>query len=410
MRILLISQYFAPEVTAASMRLEPFAAGLAARGHDVEVICEIPNHPEGIVREGYRGRLVRRRRTQGFSVRHVWVRASPVKTQRSRLLFYGTYASMATLAGIGTRRPDVVLGSSPPLPGAVAAMVVARLHRVPWVMDVRDPWPEAAVALGELGNQRVIAALERVEKKLYESAAAIVTVTEPFRRDIAGKVAKPAKASIIPNGTTDAWIEAGTREEDRSQLGMPEDRFVLTYAGNVGIAQGVEALIETAELLDDDFQVQVVGSGPRLEQIRERAATLPPGRVAFRGVVPPERAARLLRASDASVVPLGRVAERHRSVPIKLFDFCAVGRPVVLAAAGEAARMANEFDAALCVPPEDPAALAAAVRRLRDDRELRARLAEQGRAFAERNLREDGVDRLAQVLEGVVAGRARMSR
>jgi glycosyltransferase involved in cell wall biosynthesis len=390
------------------MRLEPFAQGLAERGHEVEVICEIPNHPEGIVQEGYRRRLVTRRRIGGFSVKYVWVRASPVKTQRSRLLFYGTYALTATLAGIGARRPDVVLGSSPPLPGAVAAMTVARLHRVPWVMDVRDPWPEAAVALGELGNRRVIAALERVEKKLYESATAIVTVTEPFRRGIAEKVVEPEKISIIPNGTTGAWIEAGTRDEDRSQLGIPEDRFVLTYAGNVGLAQGMETLIDAAGLLDDDFQIQVVGSGPRLESIRERAAGLPPGRVAFRGVVTPERAARLLRASDASVVSLGRVAERHRSVPIKLFDFCAVGRPVIVAAAGETARLANEFNAALCVPPEDPAALADAVRRLRDDGELRTRLAEHARAFAERNRREDGIERLELVLRDAVGDQARI--
>ncbi|HEY5051981.1 MAG TPA: glycosyltransferase, partial [Solirubrobacterales bacterium] len=227
MRILLLSQYFTPEVTAASFRLQPLAERLAESGHEVEVICEIPNHPEGVVRDGFRGKAVQRRGLGDFTARYVWVRVSPAKSVRARALGYGSYALMATLAGIATRQPDVILASSPPLPVAAAAMAVARLRRVPWVMDVRDPWPEAAVALGELTNQKAIGALERLEKRLYASASAIVTVTEPFRRDIAAKVADPRKVAVAPNGTTAAWIEAGKREEDRSQLAMPRDRFVL---------------------------------------------------------------------------------------------------------------------------------------------------------------------------------------
>lgn len=404
MRILLLSQYFAPEVTAASVRLAPLAEGLAARGHDVDVICEVPNHPEGVVRDGYRRRLLVRREMNGFSARHVWVRASPVKTQRSRVLFYGSYALTGTLAGIASHRPDVVLASSPPLPGAAAAAVLAALRRVPWVMDVRDPWPEAAVALGELSNERVVAVLERLERRLYASASAIVTVTEPFRSDIAAKVAEPDKVTVIPNGTTDAWLQAGERDERRAALGMPEDRFVLTYAGNVGLAQDIETVVDAAARLDDGFQVQIVGSGPRLDSVRERAASLPPGRVSFRGVVPPEMAARLLRGSDASIVPLAGSPELVKFVPSKLFDCCAVGRPTIVSAAGEAARLASASSAAVCIPPEDPAALAEAIRSLRDDPVLRARLSENGRSFAAQHRREDGIDRLERLLERTSLG------
>jgi colanic acid biosynthesis glycosyl transferase WcaI len=405
-RILLFSQYFAPEVTAASFRLQPLAERLAACGHEVEVVCEIPNHPEGVVREGYRGHFFQRRRLGGFSVRYVWVRASPIKTQRTRLLFYGSYALMALLAGLGARRPDVILASSPPLPVAAAAMSVARLRRVPWVMDVRDPWPEAPVALGELTNARAIHAFERLERRLYDSAAAVVTVTEPFREAIAAKASNPEKVAVVANGTTDAWLDIGEREEDRLALDMPVDRFVLTYAGNVGIAQGLGSAIQAAALLDDRFQLQIVGSGPRLASVREQAAALPAGRVVFRDVVPPELAARYLRASDACLVPLGLAAERQRSVPVKLYDCCAIGRPVILAAAGEAVRLAAESEAALCIPPEDPDALAGAVDRLREDAGLGARLSRNGREFARRNRREAGVDRFERILLAAAEGRA----
>lgn len=407
MRILIFSQYFAPEVTAARARLEPFAELLAAAGHKVEVICEVPNHPEGIVREGYRGRFSVRRQADGYRVKHVWVRASPVKSTRSRVLFYGTYALSAMIAGALGRRPDVIFISSPPLPAAAAAMAVAWRHRVPWVMDVRDPWPEAAVALGELTNPRVIAALERLERKLYADAAAIVTVTETFKQGIAAKVGDPGKVTIIPNGTTRAWMEAGETEPDRGELDMPEDRFVLTYAGNVGLAQGLEFAIEAAGELGEGFQLQIVGSGPLLERAKAAASKLPPGRVVFRGLVEPELAATYLRASDATLVPLNAGREFEQFIPSKLFDCCAVGRPVILAAGGESRRLAERYGAALAIESQDSRQLVEAVRKLQTDEALRADLGRRGRDCAAEYLRERQAERLGELLEAVVSDRGR---
>lgn len=398
MRIVLFTQYFTPEITAARARLHPFAQLLAARGHDVQVICEVPNHPQGVIQEGFRGRATVTQNLDGFGVRYVWVRTSPVKTTRSRLLLYGTYAASATLAGCLRSRPDVVMVSSPPLPAATAAMITAARHRVPWVMDVRDPWPEAAVALGELSNPRIISALEILERRLYRSATEIVTVTEPFRAGIEQKAGGRGSVTVIPNGTTQVWLDAGEQEPDRAGLGMPADRFIWTYAGNVGIAQGLEAAIAAADELGDGFQLQIVGGGPVLPRLKELAGRLAPGSVVFRGLVQPEVAARYLRASDAALVPLGAQPALSKFVPSKLFDCCAIGRPVILSAAGEPRRLAQAAGAALCIEPEDPVALAQSIRSLRDDDELRAGLAERGREFARGYLRETQVGRLEEVL------------
>ncbi len=162
MRVLLFTQYFTPEVTAARARLQAFAEGLAARGHEVEVVCEVPNHPEGIVRR-VPGRALARP-VGRLRVNYVWVRARPEKNFVNRVLFYGTYAASATAAGLALRRPDVVLASSPPLPAGAAAAAVAAGRRAPFVLDVRDLWPEAAVILGELSDPRVIRLAERLER------------------------------------------------------------------------------------------------------------------------------------------------------------------------------------------------------------------------------------------------------
>ena len=405
MRVLILTQHFTPEITAARSRLHPIAQLLAEGGNDVEVLTAVPNHPEGVIQQEFRGSLIARRELDGFRVKHVWVKASPHKTTRNRLMLYGSYATMATLAGIASPRPDVILASSPPLPVAAAARLVALRHRVPWVMDVRDLWPEVAVVLGELSNKAMIRAAERLERSLYASATAIVTVTEAFRRDIAAKLRDDSKISLVRNGTTAQWLETGAFEVDRESLGLPTDRFVWTYCGNVGIAQGLEAAVDAAAQLDDGFQLLVIGSGPMLDRVKKRAGELPPGRVVFHGLVPPAGAARYLRASDATLVPLAALPEMKKFVPSKLFDCCAVGRPVILAAGGEARELGVGADAVYPVPPGDSAALAAAVRALRDDPGLRARLSTGGRAFAAEHLRERQMEGLEKVLRDAAKSR-----
>jgi len=398
MRILLATQYFSPEITAAPIRLHPFAAGLARRGHDVTVLCEVPNHPRGVIEEEFRGRPLVRRVEDGFRVDRVWVRASPAKRARARLASYGSYAVMAALVGSLERRPEVILASSPPLSvGAVGSLLAARF-RVPWVFDVRDLWPEAAVVLGELGPGRALRFAEWLERRLYRSAAAITTPTEPFRADIAAKAGDPDKVSVVPNGTTPMWLEAGREEVDRASLGLPADRFLWTYAGNMGLSQALDVAVEAAGLLDEGFQLLLVGEGAARARLERKAAELPGGAVAFRELAAPELAARYMRASDALLVPLADEPALGKSVPIKLYDCCAVGRPVIVAAPGEPRRLAEQ-GAGLALPPEDPRALADAVRRLSADPGERERLAAGAREFAERSLREHQVERLEGILE-----------
>lgn len=405
MRVLLFSQYFTPEVTAARARLEAFAEGLAASGHEVEVVCEVPNHPEGIVRDGFRGRALVRGRLDGYRVNYVWVRTRPQKTFANRVLFYGSYAASAAAVGLALPRPDVVVASSPPLPAGAAAAIAAAGRRVPFVLDVRDLWPEAAVILGELSNPRVIGLAERLELALYRRAAAITTVTAPFAREIAARVSDPAKIELIPNGTTRTWLAAGEADADRAAVGLKDDRFIWLYAGNLGIAQGLETAIDAAAALGDSFRLVLVGDGPEREALAARAAAVAPGSVVFTGLVEPERAARYMRAADALLVSLDSQPALEKFVPSKLFDCCAIGRPVVLAAGGEAPRLADAAGAALTVPPGDAGALERAIARLRDEPETGEELARAGRSFAAEHLREDQTRALEGVLRRVVDDR-----
>lgn len=397
MRVLLFTQYYRPEITAAAMRTEAFVDGLVARGHEVGVVCEVPSHPRGVIDLAYRGRMVFRSEEDGAKVRRVWVYARPSKTAVSRIANYASYAALAAAAGFRASRPDVVLASSPPLPVGAAAAAVARRFGVPWVLDVRDLWPDIAVVLGQLPEGPPLELARRLERGLYRSASRITAVTEPFKEHIEANGGK-GKVTVIYNGTSPTYIDAGQTDPDRDQLDIPADRFVLTYAGNLGIAQGLEAAVEAAGALGDDFQLLLLGDGPRRTALQEMAGRLPPGRVQFRDLVPPEEAARIMRASDCLLVPLAANPELRAYVPSKLFDACAIGRPVIVATGGEPERLVSEQDAAICVPPEDSAALVEAIGKLRSDSDLTERLSRQAVAFASEHLRERGVDQLEEIL------------
>lgn len=397
MRVLLFTQYYRPEITAAAMRTEAFVDGLVARGHEVGVVCEVPSHPQGVIDPAYRGRMVFRSEEDGAKVRRVWVYARPSKTAVSRIANYASYAALAAAAGFRASRPDVVLASSPPLPVGAAAAAVAHRFGVPWVLDVRDLWPDIAVVLGQLPEGPPLELARRLERGLYRSASRITAVTEPFKEHIEANGGK-GKVTVIYNGTSPTYIDVGQTDPDRDQLDIPPDRFVLTYAGNLGIAQGLEAAVEAAGALGDDFQLLLLGDGPRRAALKEMAGRLPPGRVQFRDLVPPEEAARIMRASDCLLVPLAANPELRAYVPSKLFDACAIGRPVIVATGGEPERLVSEQDAAICVPPEDSAALVEAIGKLRSDSDLTERLSRQAVAFASEHLRERGVDQLEEIL------------
>lgn len=396
MRTLIVTQHFAPELTAGRFRLQPFVEELTGRGHSVDVVCAMPNHPQGVIQEGYRGRAVMRRQVGGADVRYVWLLARPKKTFWTRVGSYASFAAMASLVGAVQRRPDVILASSPPLPVGAAGLLLAKRHRVPWVLDVRDVWPESAVALGELTNPRAIAQAERLERRLYRDAAAVVTVNDAFRREIAERAPTGRRIEVIPNGTTREWLAAGDGEPDRAALGLPAERFVWTYAGNIGLAHGLETAIEAARLLGEDYLLVVIGDGPRRAAVQQLAADRPE-LVRFHEVMPPSEVARWLRASDALLVS----ERQERSVASKLYDYAAVGRPIVAACRGELRRVVEAAGVGVTVPHGEAAALADAIRSLRDDEVARRTLGERGPAFAREHLREAQASRLADLLAEV---------
>ena len=394
MRIGLVSQYFAPEIGATQNRMAVFADGLVQRGHEVVVVCEQPNHPGGVFHPGWGHRPLVTERTGPMTVHRLWVATSPRKTTARRLAFYGSFAAGAVPVLLAVPRLDVVMATSPPLPGAWAAALAARLRRIPFVLDVRDLWPAAASALGEVSNPRVLKMLERGERWIYGAAERVTATTMPFCRHI-DEVAGAPISVHLPNGALDSLLSL-------PEAPAPSDRFVVGYAGNFGIAQGLEIVLDAAaRLRDSSAHFRLVGDGPLAGDLRAEIDRRRLENITLEHPLPVGEIGSFLQSCNVLLIPLRAHPLLGDFIPSKLYDAMAVGRPVISAAGRETAALIAETGCGIAVDPGDGGSMATAISSLAADPERARQLGAAGRLAASRLARSTQVERLNQLLEAV---------
>ena len=390
MRILYLSQYFPPEVGATQTRAHEMAAGLIRAGHQVTILTELPNHPQGIIHPKYRGRFWIRERLDDIDVIRVWVKTSPVKTMRTRLAFYLSYMVNATLAGLLLARGhyDVLYATSPPLFVGGTALALSLSRRIPMVFEVRDLWPESAIALGEVKNPRFVRWATWLEEACYRRARHIVIVTEGIRARLIERGFPSETLALIPNGAnTDMFrprLDDG--QSLRRELGL-DDQFLAIYAGIHGIAQGLEVVLQAAQQLADDphFHFLFVGDGPRKADLLRLKRDMALSNVTMLDAQSRETIPAYLSAADAALIPLRRLDLFKSAVPSKMFDTWACGCPTILSIDGEARRVLERAQAGVFVPPESSEAMVKAIRALAADRERCQEYGANGRRFVEKH-------------------------
>ena len=410
MRVLYLSQYFPPEVGATQTRAFEMARYLVSAGHQVTMLTEVPNHPSGVIPPGYRGKLYERADMEGIDVIRVWVKASPHKTFRNRMLFYITYMIDATLAGLflAHGRYDAVYATSPPLFVGGAALALSYLRRIPLVFEVRDLWPESAVVMGELSNTRAVALAGKLEEMCYNRARSVVVVTDGIRRRLEER-GFGAKVVLIPNGAnTDLFRpdqEGGAAL--RVELGV-EDKFLVLYAGIHGLAQGLETVLQAAQQLQEVPQIHFlfVGEGPKKAELVDVRNQLNLANVTMLAERPRSEMPAFLSAADVALVPLRKLDLFQGALPSKMFDAWACGCPIILSIDGEARQVLEKADAGIFVEPENVGQMAQAIQQLQADPDRLHRYRRNGRRFVDAHYSRQGLAaRLEAVLLDIVEGK-----
>ncbi len=408
MKIAILSHYFWPEMGAPSARLLELARAWVAEGHEVSVVTNFPNHPTGVVPEGYRGKPFLIEWTEGIRVIRCRTYATANRGFVKRTLGHLVFMVQAVIQGTpALGAVDVLVASSPTLFSVVAAAVVSWRRGVPFVFEVRDLWPAIFVQLGVIKNRLMIGCLEWLELALYRRSGAVVAVTQAFARDIERRGIDPGKVHVVPNGVDlEAFTPGPPDAELRSRLRL-DGKFVVLYCGAHGISHALDRILDVAALQRGDPRLQFlfVGEGAEKDALVARAGSLGLGNVTFRPGVPREQVPALYRTADVCLVPLRDVPLFRSFIPSKMFEILACGRPILASVAGEAAEILEASGAAIVVPPEDTGGLSRAVTRLADDLDLRNALAARGRAFAAaRYDRRALAARYLRILEGVSRG------
>jgi glycosyltransferase involved in cell wall biosynthesis len=331
--------------------------------------------------------LLVREELDGIDVVRVWVKTSARKSFSTRMAFYLSYMVNAALRGLFLRGPyQVVFVNSPPLFVGGAGLVLSYLRRTPFVFEVQDLWPETAVQMGELSNPRFIRWATWLEQQCYRRARRIVAVTDGIYQRLLERGYAPDQLALIENGSNTALFrpqpEAGARL--RTEWGL-QGQFIALYAGLIGLAQGIETLVETARLLTDepDVHILLVGDGPRRPAIEERIASYQLPNLTLLPSQPLEEMPAYLSAADVALVPLRDLELFRGARPTKMFDAWACQRPTVVSVRGEAQRIMEEADAGLAAEPENPADIARAILALRDDPERRRQFGLNGQRYVD---------------------------
>ena len=400
----MITQWFDPEPTFKGLL---FAQELTRLGHEVQVVTGYPNYPGGKVYDGYRISGFRSETVEGVPVLRVPLYPSHDSSAVKRIANYVSFAAAAAAGVIAIRRPDVAYVYHPPATVGLPAAILKMLKGVPYVYDVQDLWPDTLAATGMLTRPRVLSIVGHLMKRVYEGAARVVVLSDGFKDALVARGVPKRKLEVIPNWADETQIDvsngsAFTMSSSDDEL-FSDDRFVVTFAGNLGKAQALDTLLDAAELLRErpDIGFVLVGAGLEADTLKAEAQRRGLPNVTFLPRRPVSEIGPLLTRSDALLVHLKDEPLFAITVPSKTQVYLMAGRPILMGARGDAARIVNEAGAGRTFDPEDARQLADAVQELASlDPEAREEMGRAGALYYRDRLALGvGSARFARVLE-----------
>lgn len=409
MRVLLLSQWYPPE---PDLKVHVLAKALAARGHAVTVVTGFPNYPSGRLYPGSRIRWRQWEKEDGVSVLRVPLYPDHSYSVLRRSLNYLSFACSASLVGSALCGPaDVMWVYHPPLTVAAPACWISLLRRVPFVYEIQDMWPESLAAAGVMSSRPTMALLGRLAQLVYSRASAITVISPGFKRNLVAKGVAPEKIHVIPNWADEEVYHPAAREHELGQRHGLVGRFNVIFAGNMGPAQALRTVLQAAGLLNDTPEIQfvLIGDGIDLPALKTEAQRRGLTNVRFIGRQPAAEMPRFFAWADALLVHLRDDPLFRITIPSKTLAYMACGRPVLCAVEGDCADVVREAGAGVLCPPEDPEALAEAVRSLYAmSSERREAMGRSGReTFLRRFSRRVLVDRYEALLSQVAESRRR---
>jgi glycosyltransferase involved in cell wall biosynthesis len=387
MNILVLTHHFPPEVSAGAIRFYEMAKIWVRAGHSVTVVACVPNHPRGSPYPGYRNKIWQRETIEGIDVVRLWTYLARNKGVIRRSISFASYFVSATLAAPFLPKPDVVISTIPHFFCGTAGYSVSRLRRAPWVLDVRDLWPESIVSVGAMKPGRIIRALASIERFCYRRAAHIVSASDEYLSHFGEAGVARKNVSVVTNGVSFDLFSKPPDTGTFRKLHDLENKFVAAYVGTLGLAHGLDVVLLAADRLRsrDDIAFVLVGDGAERDRLVERCRSMALPNVRILPQVPHEQVPVVWAGSDAAIVPLRSSATFERVIPSKMFEAMALRRPIILGIRGYAQRIVEDGTCGVTFSPGDANDLVRQVVALADNPSLRQQLGDNGYRLVESN-------------------------
>jgi putative colanic acid biosynthesis glycosyltransferase WcaI len=385
MHIVYVSQYFPPEMGAPAARVYELSREWVQRGHKVSVVTGFAHHPTGVKASADRWRVTSRESKDGIDVVRCYVWATANKGIAKRMISYAIFMISAILIGaLRVRSPDLVIATSPQLLCGLAGYVLAKRFRVPFVLEVRDLWPESILAVEAMKQNRMVRSLKRLARFLYETATLIVTVGDGYKKEIHERYGIPLeRMQVVANGIDSSLFVPGPRKNEIRSEYRWGNLFVVLYVGTHGMAHALHVVLEAADQLrsHDDIFFVFVGEGAEKENLVRLASEKRLTNVQFIDQQPRQRLPLFYSACDIGLVPLRKTKLFQSVLPSKIFEYLGMAKPILMSVDGESRYLLEDAGAGWYVPPEDSLALCDAVMKAFHNQDELRRMGMRGRHY-----------------------------
>jgi glycosyltransferase involved in cell wall biosynthesis len=351
--ILFLTDNFPPEVNAPASRTYEHCVQWVKQGASVTVITCNPNFPQGKVYDGYKNKLYHRESMDGVTVIRVWSFITANQGFVKRTLDYLSFAILASFAGL-FHKTDVIVATSPQFFTTWAGCFLGFVKRKPWIFELRDLWPESIATVGAMKKGRLFRYLESVEMLLYKNARLIVPNTDALKINLVKRGIDHTKIHVISNGVNMDFFKVLPKDEILLDELNLSGKFVYGYIGTHGMAHSLDFVIETiAKIKNPKIHFLFVGDGAMKQSIVKRAAELKLTNVTFLDSVSKNLIGRYISVTDAALVHLKDSDTFKTVIPSKIFESCAMQKPILLGVDGQAREIVEKYDVGLFFKPEN---------------------------------------------------------
>lgn len=356
-------------------------------GHQVTVLCTVPHYPSGQVASDFRGRMVIREHRNGVEVIRIWVPSVDRSRLAQRMLAFLVFQLLATVVGI-RHRCEVVIGANPALEIFLPFQTLGALRRRPRIYSVQDLYPDAGMKLGIFRSRAVIRFIKAIEDRCLKGSDYVRVISENFAQSVRARGIPDDRLALIFDWVDTDFIQPQPRNNAFSGEWGLDQHFMVQYAGNIGLSQGLESVVEAARMLAHEPRIHFafVGDGAGKKQLQDAVEADGLRNIHFIPFQPRDRLPEVLASAGVATVTLKRGLGSD-SVPSKLYSILASPRPVIASVDrdSDTSRLVNRARCGLWVPPQSPRRLSEAILALYEDKEMRTRLGRNGREYVVAN-------------------------